>query len=176
LIDAARTLTDRTMFVVLYSTGMRNAEMRTLHVKDIDSRSMLIHLQRGKGGRDGYVPLSQTLLETLRMYWRWMKPKTWTRSLSALQLMRGNPMRTKMSLGLAVLVTGAVLSAQVPDTLVRPKSGWLYVAASDYRAQVGRVLLVDPDAGRVVGILTTGVQPDIAVSSDRTRLSMANCN
>ena len=29
LIDAARTLTDRTMLMVLYSTGMRNAEMRT---------------------------------------------------------------------------------------------------------------------------------------------------
>jgi integrase/recombinase XerD len=77
LIDAARTLTDRTMLMVLYSTGMRNAEMRSLQVNDIDSRSMLIHIQRGKGGRDRYVPLSPTLLETLRVYWRWMKPKTW---------------------------------------------------------------------------------------------------
>jgi integrase/recombinase XerD len=77
LIDAARTLTDRTMLMVLYSTGMRNAEMRSLQVQDLDSRSMLIHIQRGKGGRDRYVPLSPTLLETLRAYWRWMKPKTW---------------------------------------------------------------------------------------------------
>lgn len=77
LIDAARTLTDRTMLMVLYSTGMRNAEMRHLQVRDIDSAGMLIHIQHGKGGRDRYVPLSQTLLETLRVYWRWMKPKTW---------------------------------------------------------------------------------------------------
>src|SRR5437870_1752982 len=77
LIDAARTLTDRTMLMVLYSTGMRNAEMRSLQVKNIDSRSMLIHVERGKGGRDRYVPLSPRLLETLRVYWRWMKPKTW---------------------------------------------------------------------------------------------------
>jgi len=65
------------MLMVLYSTGMRNAEMRSLQVKNIDSRSMLIHIERGKGGRDRYVPLSPRLLETLRVYWRWMKPKTW---------------------------------------------------------------------------------------------------
>ena len=34
LIDAARTLTDRTMLMVLYSTGMRNAEMRSLQVQE----------------------------------------------------------------------------------------------------------------------------------------------
>ena len=77
LIDSARNLLDRTLLMVLYSTGMRNCELRHLQVKDIDSKSMLIHIQRGKGGRDRYVPLSPKLLETLREYWRWMKPKTW---------------------------------------------------------------------------------------------------
>src|SRR4029077_6733553 len=77
LIESARTLTERTMLMVLYSTGMRNAELRHLQVRDIDSRRMLIHIQHGKGGRDRYVPLSATLLETLRLYYRWMRPKTW---------------------------------------------------------------------------------------------------
>jgi site-specific recombinase XerD len=45
------------MLMVLYSTGMRNAEMRSVQVPDIDSRTMLIHIQRGKSGRDRYVPL-----------------------------------------------------------------------------------------------------------------------
>jgi integrase len=36
LIDGARNLTDRTMLMVLYSTGMRNAELRHLQVRDID--------------------------------------------------------------------------------------------------------------------------------------------
>jgi site-specific recombinase XerD len=77
LIASARTLTERTMLMVLYSTGMRNAEMRSLQVRDIDSKAMLIHIQHGKGGRDRYVPLSATLLATLRAHWQWMKPKTW---------------------------------------------------------------------------------------------------
>jgi len=77
LLDSARNLLDRTLLMVLYSTGMRNRELRNLQVKDIDSKAMLINIQHGKGGRDRYVPLSPKLLETLREYWRWMKPKTW---------------------------------------------------------------------------------------------------
>ena len=77
LIAAARTLTERAMLMVLYSTGMRNAELRHLQVRDIDSRAMLIHVSHAKGGRDRYVPLSATLLATLREHWRWMKPNTW---------------------------------------------------------------------------------------------------
>jgi site-specific recombinase XerD len=52
LIDAADSLSHRTMLMVLYSTGMRNAELRALQVANIDSRRMLIHIERGKGGRD----------------------------------------------------------------------------------------------------------------------------
>lgn len=77
VIEAAHSLSHRTMLMVLYSTGMRNAELRQLQVADIDSRRMLIHIQRGKGGRDRYVPLSPTLLATLRAYYRWMRPTTY---------------------------------------------------------------------------------------------------
>lgn len=44
---------------------------------DIDSERMVLHIQQGKGGRDRDVPLSPRLLEILREYWRWMKPKTY---------------------------------------------------------------------------------------------------
>jgi integrase/recombinase XerD len=77
LIDAADGLYQRTMLMVLYSTGIRSAELLQLQVADIDSRRMLIHIRQGKGGRDRFVPLSPTLLATLRVYYRWMRPQTW---------------------------------------------------------------------------------------------------
>jgi integrase/recombinase XerD len=77
LIDAADGLYHRTMLMVLYATGMRSAELLQLQVADIDSRRMLIHIRHGKCGRDRYVPLSPTLLATLRAYYRWMRPQTW---------------------------------------------------------------------------------------------------
>jgi site-specific recombinase XerD len=77
LIEAADGLYHRTMVMMLYATGMRSAELLQLQVVDIDSRRMLIHIRQGKGGRDRYVPLSPTLLATLRVYYRWMRPQTW---------------------------------------------------------------------------------------------------
>jgi site-specific recombinase XerD len=77
LIDSASNLFHRTMLMTLYSTGMRRAELCRLQVSDIDSERMVIHIHKGKGGHDRDVPLSEKLLETMRVYWRWMKPKTY---------------------------------------------------------------------------------------------------
>jgi integrase/recombinase XerD len=38
---------------------------------------MIIRVEHGKGGHDRDLPLSPALLETLREYWRWKKPKTY---------------------------------------------------------------------------------------------------
>ena len=77
LIDSARSLMHRAILMTLYATGLRRAELCRLKVADIDSERMVIHVREGKGGQDRDVLLSAKLLETLRQYWRWMKPKTW---------------------------------------------------------------------------------------------------
>jgi len=77
LIDAARNLYHRTLLMTLYSTAVRRSELCRLKVSDIDSQRMMIRITQGKGSRDREVPLSPTLLEALRVYWRWMKPKTY---------------------------------------------------------------------------------------------------
>lgn len=76
LIESTRNLYQRTLLMTLYSTGIRRAELCSLKVSDIDSQRMMIHIHLGKGSRDREVPLSPRLLESLRVYWRWMKPKT----------------------------------------------------------------------------------------------------
>jgi len=75
LINAAGTLFRRTLLMTLYGTGMRRAELAHLKVSDIDSQRMIIRVVAGKGGKDRDLPLSPALLEILREYWRWRKPK-----------------------------------------------------------------------------------------------------
>jgi len=75
LINAAGTLFRRTLLMTLYGTGMRRAELARLKVNDIDSQRMIIRVVAGKGGKDRDLPLSPALLEILREYWRWRKPK-----------------------------------------------------------------------------------------------------
>ena len=75
LINAAGTLFRRTLLMTLYGTGMRRSEVAHLKVGNIDSQRMIIRVVAGKRGKDRDLPLSPALLETLREYWRWRKPK-----------------------------------------------------------------------------------------------------
>src|SRR5258708_14271909 len=76
LLAACANRLHRTMLMTMYSTGVRRAELCQLKTTDIDSQRMMVHIHLGKGRRDRDVPLSPALLEELRGYWRWMKPKT----------------------------------------------------------------------------------------------------
>lgn len=77
LIEAAANRMHRTLLILLYATGMRRSEAALLKVSDIDSQRMVIHIHRGKGLRDRDVPLTPKLLEVLRDYWRWNKPRVY---------------------------------------------------------------------------------------------------
>jgi integrase/recombinase XerD len=77
LLAASANRMHRAMLMTLYATGVRRAELCQLKTSDIDSQRMVVHVRQGKGGRDRDVPLSPALLEALRAYWRWMKPKTY---------------------------------------------------------------------------------------------------
>jgi integrase len=48
----------------------RLQEAQYLEVSDIDSQRMMIHVHRGKGAKDRFVPLPRATLTILRNHWR----------------------------------------------------------------------------------------------------------
>ena len=77
LIDSSKNLFHYAMLLTMYSTGLRRSELCRLKVANIDSQRMMLRVERGKGDVDREVPISQKLVETLREYWRWMRPQTY---------------------------------------------------------------------------------------------------
>jgi integrase/recombinase XerD len=70
-------LKSRALLMTIYAAGLRRSEVARLRVSDIDSARMTITVHQGKGQKDRVVMLSPVLLETLRQYWRYHKPKQW---------------------------------------------------------------------------------------------------
>lgn len=60
--------------LLLYSTGMRLAEICALKIADIDSKNMRIKIVQGKGAKDRFTLLSQSVLLELRAYYIQYRP------------------------------------------------------------------------------------------------------
>jgi integrase/recombinase XerD len=65
----------RAILTTCYAAGLRVSEAVHLKPTDIDSQRMVVRVEQGKGQKDRYVMLSPKLLETLRGYWRAVRPK-----------------------------------------------------------------------------------------------------
>jgi integrase len=61
----------------VYSCGLRLNEALHLQVSDIDKDRMRIHVHRGKGAKDRYVPLPESTLNILRSYWKFHRNPVW---------------------------------------------------------------------------------------------------
>ena len=60
----------KTIFMLIYGSGLRIGEVVNLHVGDIDSKNMRIFVREGKGNKERYTILSQASLEMMRKYWK----------------------------------------------------------------------------------------------------------
>ena len=70
ILGCVRTPHNRAFLSTVYACGLRLQEALLLEVSDIDSRRMMIHVHRGKGAKDRFVPLPRATLEGLRTHWR----------------------------------------------------------------------------------------------------------
>jgi integrase/recombinase XerD len=77
LIDAVRAPHYRTYFWTVYSLGLRRTEGLNLQVRDIDAARMAVHVHRGKGAKDRYVPLPSRTLTMLRAHWATHRHPVW---------------------------------------------------------------------------------------------------
>jgi site-specific recombinase XerD len=69
LLACVKTVQNYAYLTTVYSCGLRLQEGLYLEVSDVDSHRMMIHVHRGKGAKDRYVPLPLTTLGLLRRYW-----------------------------------------------------------------------------------------------------------
>jgi integrase len=70
LIGKTRKLRYRVFLLTTYSMGLRLSETLSLQVGDIDAERKQIHIRRGKGHKDRFVPLPALTLQGLRELWR----------------------------------------------------------------------------------------------------------
>jgi integrase/recombinase XerD len=69
LIGATRKLRYRVFLLATYSMGLRLAETLALQVGDIDAQRKQVHIRRGKGHKDRFVPLPDLTNQALRALW-----------------------------------------------------------------------------------------------------------
>ena len=77
LLKAATPLHHQVYFTTVSSLGLRLHAALSLQVSDIDGQRLQVHVHRGKGAKDRYVPLPADTLMRLRASWRTHRNKTW---------------------------------------------------------------------------------------------------
>jgi len=75
-IDQPLGLRDRTMFELMYSSGLRSGEVAALKMKDIDFTERIIRIRGGKFSKDRFVPISEVAMLFLKSYTRRRSPET----------------------------------------------------------------------------------------------------
>ena len=72
--DACDNYMYKTIFMMIYGSGLRISEATNLRVEDIDSKNMRLFVRNGKGERERYTVLPEKSLEMLRKCYQMYKP------------------------------------------------------------------------------------------------------
>lgn len=74
-IESLPKFRDKVIIQLLYSTGIRVGECMNLKRQHINKTRMTIRIEKGKGQKDRYVPLSPMMLSQLESYYKKYRPK-----------------------------------------------------------------------------------------------------
>ncbi len=77
LLASATPLHHQVSFTTVSSLGLRLHAALFLQVSDIDGQRLQVHVHRGTGATDRYVPLPAETLALLRTSWKTHRHKTW---------------------------------------------------------------------------------------------------
>ncbi len=75
LFKVTNNIKHRLLLKLCYGMGLRVSELVQLKISDIDSQRLQVLVEQGKGKRDRYVVLPQSVLTELREYYLQYKPK-----------------------------------------------------------------------------------------------------
>jgi site-specific recombinase XerD len=75
LINCASTYKHQIFITFVYVTGLRLSEATNVTFDDIDRNRLQIRVRHGKGGKDRYIRIPETLIDILSEYYKRMKPK-----------------------------------------------------------------------------------------------------
>jgi site-specific recombinase XerD len=93
--DGALALRNRALVELVYSAGLRSAEAVGLDLGDVDFEQELVHVRRGKGGKERVVPLGEEAAHWIGRYLRDARPRLTRRANDALFLSaRGRRLNT----------------------------------------------------------------------------------
>ena len=70
ILSCVNTAHNHAYLTTVYSCGLRLHEGLHLEVSDIDSTRRMLHVHRGKGAKDRYVPLPDATIDVLRQHWK----------------------------------------------------------------------------------------------------------
>jgi len=70
ILSCVNTPHNHAYLTTVYSCGLRLHEGLHLEVSDIDSTRRMLHVHRGKGAKDRYVPLPDGTIDILRKHWK----------------------------------------------------------------------------------------------------------
>lgn len=105
LYSSLKDVRQKVVIGLLYGTGMRLNELRNLQWTDIERSQQRIKIRQGKGNKDRYTLLSNTLIKDLEVYYHQYRCSVYVFESN---LMKGKPLHNR---SLQIIVNAAMVRA-----------------------------------------------------------------